>query len=387
MLRALLHDSEALKTLFENVGLFKNPELLEKYVIASEVTVEVLDLFLSRVFGTERASMSEGSGDMKALLKSLGCFSLSDRKGNDGENLSTRADEPEKEMEGLRVKVQDMERQLHAVQRQLQMQGQVSQLVGSLDSRLDGIARECKRQVSDVRSHVAADVVRLEKEVSEKASNGDVQKLSQEISRLKEGERSLGDRIAHVEKEASETKRALVDEIQDERLPLLLIPDDPLDGAIAHLTRECGGNVHKKGVVEVTASGCCWGPHNELKNAVELGTNTWFGSKNEPNSWICYDFKESRVEPTSYSIRSARGSFPRSWVFEVSNDGKEWKVADRRDNNSELNARCVTRMFDIRTCPGGRFRFVRLLQTGKNSYGNDELWLSSLEVFGTLYSK
>ena len=82
MLRALLRDSEAAKALFEKVGLFKTPELLEKYLIASEVTVEVLDLFLA---------------------------------------------EPKKEVEGLRVKVQDLEQQLCAVQRQLQMQGEVAQ--------------------------------------------------------------------------------------------------------------------------------------------------------------------------------------------------------------------------------------------------------------------
>ena len=45
MLRGLLRDSEAAKELFEKVGLFKSPELLEKYVVASEVTVEVLGMF------------------------------------------------------------------------------------------------------------------------------------------------------------------------------------------------------------------------------------------------------------------------------------------------------------------------------------------------------
>ena len=39
MLRGLLRGSEASKALFERAGLFKTPELLEKYEIASEVTV------------------------------------------------------------------------------------------------------------------------------------------------------------------------------------------------------------------------------------------------------------------------------------------------------------------------------------------------------------
>ena len=127
MLRGLLRDSEAAKALFEKMGLFKSPELLEKYVIASEVTVEVLDVFLSRVFGTERGCISNESGDLKALWESLGCCSWSEGKGAASGDLSARADE---QMEGLRVKVHDLERQLCAVQRQLQMQGEVSRLAG-----------------------------------------------------------------------------------------------------------------------------------------------------------------------------------------------------------------------------------------------------------------
>ena len=387
MLRVLLRDSEASKALFEKAGLFKDPGLLEKYVIASEVTVEVLDMLFSRVFGTERALIGQGSGDLKTLLEGLGCLSLSDRKATDGEDLSTPADEPAREVEGLRVKVQDLERQLCAVQRQLQMH-EVSQLAVSLDGRLDEVARECERRVSDVRSQVCAEVVRLEKEVSKRVSTGDVKKLSEDVSRLKDGERSLGERISSVE-ETLETKRALMDEIQGElkRFDRVLIQIDPLNGIIAKLTRDCGGNVHEKGVVEVTASGCCGGTDNEPKNAVDLGTNTWFGSEGKANSWICYNFKKWRVAPASYSIRSARGSFPRSWVFEVSNDGEKWEVVDRRDNNSDLNAACVTRNFEISPRPSGSFRFVRLLQTGKNSAGDDEIWLSSFEVFGTLSSQ
>ena len=52
MLRRLLRDSEAAKALFEKLGMFKSPELLEKYVIASEVTVDAL--FFCRVFAASR---------------------------------------------------------------------------------------------------------------------------------------------------------------------------------------------------------------------------------------------------------------------------------------------------------------------------------------------
>ena len=393
MLRGLLRDSEAAKALFEKVGLFKSPELLEKYVIASEVTVEVLDVFLSRVFGTERPCISNESGDLKALWENLGCCSLSEGKEAASGDLSARADE---HMEGLRVKVQDLERQLCAVQRQLQMQGEVSQLAVSLDSKLDQISRECERSVSGVRSQVSAvsdDVAGLKEEVRDKASTRDVISLSKDVSRLKESEKSLGDRISDVAK-AMEAERALRDELQREieRVdPEVRRPVDPLNGIIAQLTRECGGNVHKKGVVEVTASSV-WplSSNRQPENAVDLGTDSYFTSNDESSPWLRYDFKGRRVTPErGYSIRSASQGYPRSWVLEVSNSGSEgsWEVVDRRENNEDLKGNYVTHNFAISAPPRGAFRFVRVRQTGKNHDGHDRLYISSLELFGRLSSQ
>ena len=390
MLRGLLRDSEAAKALFEKAGLFKSPEMLEKYVIASEVTMEVLDLFLSRVFGTERASICNSSDDLKALWENLGCVCLSGGQGAAGEDSRSRDDEREK-VEGLCVKVQDLERQLCAVQRQLQMQGEVAQLAASLDGRLDEIARECGRQAADVNSRVSAvsqDVANLKKEVGDRASVGDVERLSKDVLRLKEGERSLGDRISSVDRTAAEARRVLKDEIQGEIKKLdavtKILQIDPLNGIIAQLTRVCGGNVHEKGAVEVTASST--NASYVAQNAVELGTNSRFSSNDKVNSWIRYDFKGRRVSPVSYSIRSGSCDFPRSWVLEVSNDGRDesWVGVDRRENNEHLNGKFVTRNFAVGDPPRGSYRFIRLRQTGKNHEGRDYLELSSLEVFGTL---
>ena len=79
------------------------------------------------------------------------------------------------------------------------------------------------------------------------------------------------------------------------RIWLVYDSSKPLDGVIAYLTRECGGNVHDKGIVNVTASSL--NPHvnsseYQLKNVVDMGTNTRYWSNNEKNTWICYDFNE-----------------------------------------------------------------------------------------------
>ena len=158
-----------------------------------------------------------------------------------------------------------------------------------------------------------------------------------------------------------------------------------LDGVIAYLTRECGGNVHSKGVVNVTVSS-----NTEcVKNVADFGANSYFLSKDEQNSWVCYDFKERRVIPTSYSVRSLTwapygqnwGSYhPRSWVIEVSNDQSSWTEIDRRDNNDDLKFEYEAANFKISRAPSNSFRFFRFRHTGSQS-----LVLSLLEVFGSLF--
>jgi hypothetical protein len=102
---------------------------------------------------------------------------------------------------------------------------------------------------------------------------------------------------------------------------------DVPDGIIAHLTRECGGDVHDRHVVDVTSGSFdkeIYGvnPHsgaykNDPSHAVKIAavveTRSRFCSayrdmnENIPHSaknWLCYDFKERRIMPTHYTIRT-----------------------------------------------------------------------------------
>jgi hypothetical protein len=130
--------------------------------------------------------------------------------------------------------------------------------------------------------------------------------------------------------------------------------------------------------------------HSELyaaKNAVDLTANSLFGSRTGNNQWLCYDFKDRRVEVRRYSIRSqfdlGRGAcHPKSWGIEGSVDGDEWVILDGKQDNSELNDKNVTKSWS--TTKDMKSRYIRLRLTGKNHSGNDELWLSSFEIFGTI---
>jgi predicted nucleic acid-binding Zn-ribbon protein len=120
----------------------------------------------------------------------------------------------------------------------------------------------------------------------------------------------------------------------------------PLEGIIASLTRQCGGNVHEKGVVEVLASSDS--DHESPRNIADLKGENEYWSENSPNSWIGYDFKNRLVQIRSYTLRSywngmVGGANPRSWVIESSNNKRRWIKIDERDDNNDLNGRNLDR--------------------------------------------
>jgi hypothetical protein len=163
--------------------------------------------------------------------------------------------------------------------------------------------------------------------------------------------------------------------------------DDPLDGIIAFLSRRCGGNVHDRGVVQVTSMS--QSGSNEPKCIADLRADTKFCSRGSPGQWVSYEFRTGTVHLTGYAIRSQYDRGPgcchlRDWLIETSVDGDDWRIVDKRKNNGELNDQNVSRYFEIREDLRQDCRFVRLRQTGKSHANNDSLFFSSFEVFGDL---
>jgi hypothetical protein len=176
------------------------------------------------------------------------------------------------------------------------------------------------------------------------------------------------------------------------------------DGIIAHLTRECGGNVHDRHVVDVTSgsfekeapqSGGL-NPWNRAKNTAELDADSSFYSPHRDpekeaiphmkNNWVCYDFKNRRIVPTHYAIRmpayDRSSSHLKSWLVETSTDGKNWREVAREENNRRLNGSRFMATFAV--APSCQCRFIRLVNIGRNHEGDDQLCISAWEIFGTL---
>jgi hypothetical protein len=72
----------------------------------------------------------------------------------------------------------------------------------------------------------------------------------------------------------------------------------------------------------------------------------------------------------------------KSWLVETSVDGKSWREVAREENNEQLNGEWFTSTFAV--TGGGECRFIRLVNIGKNHYGDGQLVISAWDIFGNL---
>jgi hypothetical protein len=161
-------------------------------------------------------------------------------------------------------------------------------------------------------------------------------------------------------------------------------PRRPFDGVFAQFTWECGGNVHTKGIISITASSHGM---NDPHEVVDYNSSEYWTSRNEANSWLQFDFKSRRIALTNYSIKSKGGSQSHllEWSVEASNDATSWTVLDRR-KTQDLNGNCLVSSYECESQrpPQLTFRFIRLIQTGPNSQGGNVMGLSIVEFFGVV---
>ena len=170
--------------------------------------------------------------------------------------------------------------------------------------------------------------------------------------------------------------------------PFLYEKGKEFNGIFRHLTEKTGGNIHNNGTIEVTSNSYCssWEPWNLLDFDKENGycaNGTW-------DVWICFDFKEAKVKITNYSIKSINGNngnshHLKSWIIEVSDDGKKWTTIDEQKESQKLKGVDLTETFDVR--PNEFSRYVRFKNTAE-PWGGIDLWFNSLELYGHLkYNK
>jgi hypothetical protein len=173
---------------------------------------------------------------------------------------------------------------------------------------------------------------------------------------------------------------------QNDRLKDIVIrlPESPWSGLIHYLSEMCGGNVHEKGIVNIT---CSSREFNQCWEVVNYGWTKYFDTTNEPNSWIQFDFKDRVVSVTHYALKSHSGSqnWFIQWKLQGSVDGNTWSVLDTQ-NTQDLNGQSKTKIFECHDNSSvlNFYRYIRFTQTGKTSHGQDYLILTNIEFFGSI---
>lgn len=163
--------------------------------------------------------------------------------------------------------------------------------------------------------------------------------------------------------------------------------ESDFDGILKYLRDQTNNNIESK--VNITASVLDTGypPSNTV--IYEDKSKIFHADQSEPNPWICFEFKENRVSPTNYQIRSKHtegqgGCHPKSWVIEGSNDNFGWEKLDEQSNCSILNGRSITHLFSIDNSSSKQFRFIRMKLTDKAWCGSHHLEFNSFELYGKL---
>ena len=96
------------------------------------------------------------------------------------------------------------------------------------------------------------------------------------------------------------------------------------------------------------------------------------------------------VKLTAYSLASGSPEgldfHPRTWSLEVSLNGSEWEVVDRRIEDASMTAAAPKQLFNLRE-KAPPARYIRLLMEDRNEASTFHFAVSGLELYGELNGK
>lgn len=261
--------------------------------------------------------------------------------------------------------------------------------VVSCEKKIEGLEAKINQAVKELRESSSQKIAELEGKTQK-----DLKKTQTTVASLTKRLSSLETKCEALQSEASEMTRQATDaansvpgqrSITTSSAESEAVPYENLEsvGILEKLGKEAKGNVHEKGVVEITASstdhGLCF----------KVGDRDWddfWFSGNKPDQWICFDFKNRRVRVTDYRIKTHKFSsyscHLKEWKLQGSDNQSEWVDLDTRDTDSLNESRKVEHF--VCSGKGGSFRFIRLLSTGPNHRGDYLMALTNIDFFGSI---
>lgn len=166
--------------------------------------------------------------------------------------------------------------------------------------------------------------------------------------------------------------------------------ENSFKGIFNYLAEESGGNAFLNRTILITSS---TNLQEKVLGSVINYNDTkdiyCYQSNGENDSWLKFDFKDRKVRPTYYSIRSSdydSYNLPRNWVLEGSNTDDNWKILDNRKNDKSLTSSSAIITFKIQEDleEDEFYRYIRIRQTGMNDCHLYFFKFRSFELFGSL---
>ena len=140
-------------------------------------------------------------------------------------------------------------------------------------------------------------------------------------------------RCAKVRKDENKSDRYKPKDVK-----LLYEENHEFEGIISYLKKKSNGDIDK--LLAITSSKI-ESQNTPAKHAIDFeDKNHYFSTGPIENRWICFDFKENKVNMTHYTIRNYKGTNnPKSWIIEGKNEegSDNWETIDERNNEEEWN--------------------------------------------------
>lgn len=304
---------------------------------------------------------------------------LEDEISKQKDNFLNETEKAKKKIENIEQKLEQQSKLIQEYQTELSKFA-TFQSVGDISEKVTKIERKQKE---------------FERQIQKNAeeANQRSQKCENELTKIKA--------IIENHKKAIQISMKILEigqiNCQNEKIKNLLFDENEFkyqkgkefEGIMHFLSEKTNGNIHDNGTIEITSNSIdknIFGNHP--KNLVVQNQNN-YESNDDENIYVCFDFKDRRIQLTNYSIKSNKDGYNcfnlKSWIVEVSNDGESWTNVDEHQNDSALNESNAIVTFNIKKL-NSFYRFVRLRQTGIswNSICGYYIVLNQFEIFGKL---
>ena len=165
-------------------------------------------------------------------------------------------------------------------------------------------------------------------------------------------------------------------------------PSTPKLGDDRVLPRGIVAYLRDRGLPVVAAASSKWGNHT-VDSIIDPSLRP-FMTTNQQGSNITVDFGGAVVRPTAYGFASVHnilpGYFPKNWRLLGSRDGVQWSVIKEHSNDVSFAGKVPSCWWSIDQSEDDDFvcRSIRVEISGPNSFGTNELQVSSFEVYGSL---